>query len=242
MEKIARSKLFDLLGVGIVVAIAVASGYLTETLADVSNLSSWGTWTRWIPFGLISIGNSILSIYSTRLTGRMNNVGNWIGIINAVLSGTIDYLLGNKAAIITYPVTFIIYIFAIRTWMRSEKYRASSPLTGAKKWGVMISLFILSMAFSFATNLIGWQNGMTRPLFWIVVIAFGLSLTANVLNAMKLTVQWQYWFVYNFVQLIKALVQGNFANVGMYIYYIINAVAALDFWTKLSVKPVVEKS
>ena len=97
------------------------------------------------------------------------------------------------------------------------------------------------MAFSFATNLIGWKNGFQQPLFWIVVIAFGLSLTANVLNAMKLTVQWQYWFVYNFVQLIKALVQGNFANVGKYIYYIINALAALSFWTNLSAKTEIEE-
>lgn len=238
MERIAKSKLFDLLGVILVVGIAIASGYLTETLAEVTN---WGSWARWVPFGLISIGNSVLSIYSTRLTGRMNNVGNWIGIINAVLSGTIDYLLGNQAAIVTYPVTFIIYIFAIRTWMRSEKYRATKPLTGTKKWLVMISLFILSMAFSFATNLIGWKNRFQQPLFWIVVIAFGLSLTANVLNAMKLTVQWQYWFVYNFVQLIKALVQGNFANVGKYIYYIINALAALSFWTNLSAKTEIEE-
>ena len=92
MERIAKSKLFDLLGVILVVGIAIASGYLTETLAEVTN---WGSWARWVPFGLISIGNSVLSIYSTRLTGRMNNVGNWIGIINAVLSGTIDYLLGG---------------------------------------------------------------------------------------------------------------------------------------------------
>ena len=35
MERIAKSKLFDLLGVILVVGIAIASGYLTETLAEV---------------------------------------------------------------------------------------------------------------------------------------------------------------------------------------------------------------
>lgn len=54
MERIAKSKLFDLLGVILVVGIAIASGYLTETLAEVTN---WGSWARWVPFGLISIGN-----------------------------------------------------------------------------------------------------------------------------------------------------------------------------------------
>lgn len=42
LQKIAKSKSFDLLGVLIVVAISIASGYLTETLADVTH---WGHWT-----------------------------------------------------------------------------------------------------------------------------------------------------------------------------------------------------
>lgn len=42
MERIAKSKLFDLLGVILVVGIAIASGYLTETLAEVTNWGSWG--------------------------------------------------------------------------------------------------------------------------------------------------------------------------------------------------------
>lgn len=127
LQKIAKSKSFDLLGVLIVVAISIASGYLTETLADVTH---WGHWTVFVPFGIISIINSILSIYSTRLTGRMNNLGNVVGIANVVLSGTIDYILGNQAAVITYPVTFIIYTVAIEHWKRTEKYKSSRALKG----------------------------------------------------------------------------------------------------------------
>lgn len=227
LNKIAKSKWFDVLGVVIVVAISIASGYLTETLADVGN---FGSWAVFVPFGLISIFNAGLSIMSTRLTGRMDNIGNVVGIINTILSGTIDYLLGNKSAVITYPVTFLIYTFAIKKWMNSEKYKASEPLTGTKGMMTMIGIFVASMVFSFVTNYVGYQ-GQTSLLFWIVTLAFGLSLTANVLNAMKLSVQWQYWLVYNFIQLVKALVQGNFANVGKYIYYIINSIAALSFWT-----------
>ena len=228
LHKLAQSKWFDLLGVAIVVGIALASGYLTETLADVVN---WGAWTVFVPFGLISIGNSVLSIMSTRLTGRMSNLGNIVGIINVVLSGTIDYLLGNKAAIITYPVTFIIYTFAINKWMKTEKYQASRPLTGTKGLATMVAIFAGALIFSFATNYVGYA-GQINLLFWVTTLAFGLSMGANVLNAMKLTMQWRFWFLYNLVQLVKALVQGNWANVGKYIYYIINSIAALSFWTK----------
>lgn len=200
LQKIAKSKSFDLLGVLIVVAISIASGYLTETLADVTH---WGHWTVFVPFGIISIINSILSIYSTRLTGRMNNLGNVVGIANVVLSGTIDYILGNQAAVITYPVTFIIYTVAIEHWKRTEKYKSSKPMTGAKGVLTIIGMFILSLLFSFGTNYIGWTNGLTDPLFWVL---------------------------YDFIQLAKAGIQGNFANIGKYVYYIINAIAALAFW------------
>ena len=101
-ETIATAKWMDIIGVLIVVAVAVSAGYATETLGDVAK---WATaiGLAWLPFGLISIGNTVLSIMSTRLTGRMKYSGNVVGIINVVLSGAIDYILGNKAAIISYP-------------------------------------------------------------------------------------------------------------------------------------------
>ena len=58
---------------------------------------------------------------STRFTGKLSKWGNYFGIVNTILSGTIDYILGNKAAIITYPVTFLIYTFAIKKWELRKK-------------------------------------------------------------------------------------------------------------------------
>ena len=232
LNKIAKSKWFDLFGVLIVVAISISAGYLTENLDDVTH---WGSWAMFVPFGLISIINAGLSIMSTRLTGRLLNSGNIIGIINTILSGTIDYLLGNQAAILTYPITFIVYVVAIKHWQNTEKYKASKPLTGIKGILTIAGIFIATMIFSFATNYVGYQ-GSINSLFWLTTSIFGLSLGANILNAMKLSMQWPFWLVYNFIQLAKSLVQGNFANVGKYIYYIIAAVASLHLWTSTNNK------
>lgn len=226
LNKIAKSKWFDVLGVLIVVVISISAGYLTEILNDVTH---WGSWSVFVPFGLISIFNAGLSIMSTRLTGRLMNAGNVVGIINTILSGTIDYLLGNKAAIITYPITFIVYIVAIKHWQQTEKFKASKPLTGIKGILTIIVIFVLTFAFSFGTNYIGYQ-GQINQLFWLTTLIFGLSLGANILNAMKLSMQWPFWLVYNFIQLAKSIVQGNFANVGKYVYYIIAAIASLNLW------------
>lgn len=226
LDKLAKSKWFDVLGVILVVAISISSGYLMETLNDITH---WGSWSTYIPFGLISILNAGLAIMSTRLTGRLLNIGNVVGLINTFLSGTIDYLLGNKAAIITYPVTFIVYTIAIKHWKNTKKYQASKPLTGTKGLLTIIGIFVVSFIFSFGTNYVGYQ-GQLNVLFWLTTIIFGLSLSANILNAMKLSMQWPFWLIYNFIQLIKSLVQGNFANVGKYVYYIISAIASLHLW------------
>lgn len=229
----AKSRYADLFGVVLVIAIAVGSGYLSTSLTKYVD---WGPWTSLIPLGLISVINVGISMMSTRLTGRLSNVGNILGIINTALSGTIDYIMGNKAAIITYPVTFIIYTFAIRKWQNSERGKASQPLTGAKGYAAIVGIIAGSFAFSFAANYVGF-GGKFNFLAYLTTVVFGLSLAGNILNAMKLTMQWPFWLLYNLVQCAKALTQGNFANVGKYIFYIINSVAALLLWTRGNADP-----
>ncbi|HHD9440781.1 TPA: nicotinamide mononucleotide transporter [Streptococcus pneumoniae] len=189
----ATSKWFDLFGVALVVGIAIASGYLNSRL---DKFVDWGSWTALVPFGLISVTNVGISMLSTRFTGKLSKWGNYFGIVNTILFGAIDYILGNKAAIITYPVTFL---------------------------------------FAFVTNYIGYEGKMDL-LAYVTTIAFALSLIANALNALKLTTQWGFWLIYNFVQLTKAGIQGNFANIGKYIFYILNAIGALFVWNDEEVR------
>ncbi|VIS47385.1 Uncharacterised protein [Streptococcus pneumoniae] len=44
---------------------------------------------------------------STRFTGKLSKWGNYFGIVNTILSGAIDYILGNKAAIIAFLFAFV---------------------------------------------------------------------------------------------------------------------------------------
>lgn len=230
-ETIATAKWMDIIGVLIVAGVAISAGYATETLGDVAKWANT-IGLAWLPFGLISIGNTVLSIMSTRLTGRMKYAGNVVGIINVVLSGAIDYILGNKAAIISYPVTFIIYVVALYVWKKyADEHKAdlaAKPLEGKRKMLVMTTIFVFSFAFSYWINWIGF--GQFNLLFFLTWIVFALSLVSNILNAMKLSLQNNYWIIYNIVQLVKAIVMGNWANVGKYIYYIISMIASLFYW------------
>ena len=221
----ATSKWFDLFGVTLVVGIAIASGYLNSRL---DKFVDWGPWTALVPFGLISVTNVGISMLSTRFTGKLSKWGNYFGIVNTILSGTIDYILGNKAAIITYPVTFLIYTFAIKKWEASQEGRPNQMSQKQVKLTAII-ISIIAFLFAFVTNYIGY-GGKMNLLAYVTTIAFALSLIANALNALKLTTQWGFWLIYNFVQLTKAGIQGNFANIGKYIFYILNAIGALFVW------------
>ena len=221
----ATSKWFDLFGVALVVGIAIASGYLNSRL---DKFVDWGPWTALVPFGLISVTNVGISMLSTRFTGKLSKWGNYFGIVNTILSGTIDYILGNKAAIITYPVTFLIYTFAIKKWEASQEGRPNQMSKKQVKL-VAIIISIIAFLFAFVTNYIGY-GGKMNLLAYVTTIAFALSLIANAFNALKLTTQWGFWLIYNFVQLTKAGIQGNFANIGKYIFYILNAIGALFVW------------
>lgn len=225
LKQFATSQWFDLLGVLLVLTIAISAGYHNTWL---NQLVDWGAWTVLVPFGWISVGNVAISMLSTRFTGKLSKLGNYLGIINAVLSGLIDYILGNKAAIITYPITFLIYLGAIYWWNKSQDGKANTFSKARLNW-IVPTLVVVAFTFSYLTNYIGYQGNM-NALAYVTTVAFALSLVANGLNALKLTTQWSFWLFYNFVQLVKALIQGNFANVGKYIFYILNSLGALFVW------------
>ena len=225
LKQFATSKWFDWFGVALVVGIAISAGYLGTRLDKFVN---WGSWTSFVPFGLISVINVGISMLSTRFTGKLSKLGKYLGSINAVLSGIIDYILGNKAALITYPVTFLIYLGAIYWWGTKQDGKASTLSKAQLRWIVPV-LVVGAFIFSYWTNNIGYQGNMST-LAYVTTVAFALSLVANGLNVLKLTTQWSFWLFYNFVQLVKAFVQGNFANVGKYIFYIFNSVGALFIW------------
>ncbi|HEW3741225.1 TPA: nicotinamide mononucleotide transporter [Streptococcus pneumoniae] len=211
--------------------MAIASSYLNSRL---DKFVDWGPWTALVPFGLISVTNVGISMLSTRFTGKLSKWGNYFGIVNTILSGAIDYILGNKAAIITYPVTFLIYTFAIKKWKASQEGRPNQMSQKQVKLAAII-ISIIAFLFAFVTNYIGYEGKMNL-LAYVTTIAFALSLIANALNALKLTTQWGFWLIYNFVQLTKAGIQGNFANIGKYIFYILNAIGALFIWNDEEVR------
>lgn len=224
LKKLNQSWVFDLVGVLLVMIAAYTSGYLFDSLGSTIRFSGV-SWAKYIPFGIISVVSSSLSILSTRLTARLNKFGNIIGTINTVISGAIDFILGNSGAVLTYPVSFLINAASVKGWQHYSEGRVNRALDFKKWLPVMIGGAVI---LSLGLNYLAFRN--TSPLFWLASAVFTLSLIPNMLNIFKIEDQWFFWIFYNIVQLAKAITQGNFANIGKYIYYIVNSGVAYPIW------------
>lgn len=175
--------------------------------------------------GLLSTIGAVFSLLSTRLVGKQNNTGNVIGILTTINSGINDFLFGNRSAIITYPVTFLITTFATYNWYKGEKIRKIDSL-----YFIVIGL---GLVMAYGLVFIGFKlfGGLDSNLFFhTVAITFGLSLGANAASSLKYEETWLSWFIYNLVQLVKNLIQHNIANVAKYIFYLLNSLVTLFDW------------
>lgn len=177
------------------------------------------------PLGIFSTVGAVFSLLSTRFVGKQNNLGNIIGVFTTINSGTVDYFLGNHSAIITYPLTFIITYFAVVKWNKGEKIRKIDFNYYLINFAGLVLGYLLVYI---GTEIFGGRDDLL--FFNIVSITFGLSLGANFSSALKYESTFLSWTVYNVVQLIKAFLQMNIANIAKYIFYMINAVITLADW------------
>lgn len=177
------------------------------------------------PLGILATVGAIFSMLATRFTGKQNNLGNFIGTATTVNSGVNDFLFGNLSAVITYPITFVIFIFASYRWHTGEKIKKIDTLFFIINiLGLILGYFLVWLGFSLFG---GAPDGL---IFHTVSITFGLSLGANASNALKYEETWLSWSIYNVLNLVKNIALANIANVVKYIFYFINAIITLLDW------------
>lgn len=177
------------------------------------------------PLGIMSTIGAVFSLLSTRLIGKQNNWGNFIGILTTINSGTNDFLFGNRSAIITYPITFFVTTFAAYNWHKGEKIRKIDA-----NYFIIIAV---AMMIAYGLVYLGFQlfGGLEGQLFFhTVAFTFGLSLGANAASSLKYEETWLSWIIYNIAQLVKNSIQLNVANITKYVFYLFNAFITLFDW------------
>ena len=130
LRKLVLSKNLDLFGATLILITCIVRDFLGTIYFEgqiqfgVPLNELWGYTSQGAyPLGVFSTIGAVFSLLSTRLIGKQNNWGNFIGIITTINSGVNDYLFGNRSAVITYPITFFVTLFATYNWHQGEKIR-----------------------------------------------------------------------------------------------------------------------
>jgi hypothetical protein len=221
IKKITNSRYLDYIGVVLVVSISILLKY-HETLYDFE----WNQKSYSFYLGYFSIVNTILSMLATRLVTKKNNFGNLISTCNTLLSGGIDFLLGNIGAVLTYPVSFFGNYFAFKIW-KKKQYLNSIDLIFFRNMGIGILLsFVLNyIAFTnFSTGAIDWK------LFFIIAVPAGISFGGTFNLGRMYPDNWFNWQVYNAFKIVQNLMLLNIANTIKYVFYMVNAILGYITW------------
>ena len=221
IKSITNSQYLDVIGLVVVLTASISLGYHKTEYNFTFQHKNYV-----FCLGVVSIINTSLSMIGTRLVTKKNNIGNFIGTFNTVLSGSIDYLLGNIGAILTYPISFFGNYFVFKSW-KTKKILQSVDIIFFRNmlFGFLVSFLLNYIAFRyFSTSEINWK------LFFAVAIPAGISFGGTFNTARMYPDNWFTWQVYNVFKLIQNLMQGNIANVAKYGFYFINAVLGYVTW------------
>jgi hypothetical protein len=224
-QRISESVWLDVAGVGVVVASSIGLGY-HETV-----INGW-------PIGWFSTVGVAVSMLATRFVTRRNNVGNAIGLAATVNSAFVDYALGNKAAFLTYPITFLGNAVSVWYWSR-RKDRTPSPVN-ARYFRNIVLAVVLGTVLNYA----GYSNFWASPLatedfskFLLTSAITGLAFSGLFNTPALYADSWFFWQVYNVLKLVQNWHFGNIAYVAKYVFYLFNSALAWIVWRFLMKRP-----
>ncbi len=221
IKSITNSNYLDVIGLAIVLTASFSLGYhKTEYQFSFQG-------KNYVFFlGYVSIVNTGLSMMGNRLVTKKNNIGNLITTCNTFLSGSIDYLLGNKGAILTYPVSFIANFLVFKAWKKSRILRSIDFIFYRNiVLGFIFSLILNYIAFTnFSENPIDWK------LFFAVAIPAGITFGGTFNTARMYPDNWFMWQLYNLTKIIQNVLLLNIANTAKYTFYFFNAIIGYITW------------
>lgn len=221
IKKITNSTYLDFIGLAIVIAASLTLGYHKTEI----NFTFQGT--KYIFFlGYVSIVNTGFSMMGNRLVTKKNNFGNLITTCNTFLSGSIDYLLGNVGAILTYPVSFIGNYLVFKAWKKSKILRSVDF--------IFYRNIILGFFFSIVLNYIAFKYIAQTPidwkLFFAIAVPAGITFGGTFNTARMYPDNWFLWQFYNLTKIIQNVLLMNVANVAKYTFYFFNAIIGYITW------------
>lgn len=217
LQEITESKWMDLVGVALVVGVSIAMGFHKTVVNG-------------LPIGIFSTVGAAASMMVTRWVTKRNNIGNALGLLTAVNSAVVDYYLGNEAAFLTYPVSFLGAGASYLFW-RKRKTRVPRKIDG-----YYFAMSGVAVVLAFSLNYIGFTDFLSKPIgenaskFWVTAIITSITYSGMLNTPRMYADTWGFWQVYNVLKLYQNVLFGNIAYVAKYVFYLVNASMAWVLW------------
>lgn len=178
------------------------------------------------------------------LSFRKNVMGNGLGIAATAGEVVVQATSGAVGLMLAPLFNFFTHVYGLFYWSKHTDIDGDMIPKSASKWIWLITAaFIVTGLALFPTvnNLLanyGYavvEDDSSKFLgvisfFWINVIAFVLSITAQAAMVLRYSFNWWLWIVVNFVWLIVNLMSGNYIFAIQTMVYQVNAFIGLYEW------------
>lgn len=178
------------------------------------------------------------------LSFRKNIAGNGLGMLATAGEVVVQATSGAVGLMLAPLFNFFSHAYGLYYWSKNKDADGDMiPKTATKAvWALTLVFIVVGLSLFPAIN--QWLNAQgfgiidndgSRFLdkidfFWINVLAFVLSITAQVTMILRYSFNWWIWIVVNLVWLIVNLMSGNFIFAIQTVIYQINALIGLYEW------------
>lgn len=194
----------------------------------------------WFYLGVSLVG--LVCVVS--LSFRKNVMGNGLGMAATAGEVVVQATSGAVGLMLAPLFNFFTHVYGLFYWSKHTDADGDMIPKSASKWVwlVTIAFIVIGLAlFPTVNNLLaerGYavvENDNSQFLgmidfFWINVIAFVLSITAQATMILRYSFSWWLWIIVNFVWLIVNLMTGNYIFAIQTMVYQVNAFVGLYEW------------
>lgn len=180
------------------------------------------------------------------LSFRKNVMGNGLGMAATAGEVVVQATSGAVGLMLAPLFNFFTHVYGIFYWSKHTDPDGDMIPKSANKavWLITAVFIILGLALFPTVNSLLASYGYAVveddnskflgfiSFFWINVIAFVLSITAQAAMILRYSFNWWLWIIVNFVWLIVNLMSGNYIFAIQTMIYQINAFIGLYEWQR----------
>lgn len=196
----------------------------------------------WFYLGVSFVG--LLCVVS--LSFRKNVMGNGLGMTATAGEVVVQATAGSVGLMLAPMFNFFTHVYGLFYWSKNTDGDGNMVPKSANKWVLLVTAGFIAMGLALFPTVNAWLADMGYVVveddgsqflgwidfFWINVLAFVLSITAQAMMILRYSLNWWLWIAVNFVWLIVNLMSGNVIFAIQTMVYQINAFVGLYEWYK----------